>query len=289
MANTKISALTQLTATTDAADKIAIVDDSATETKYINPDDLLGATTAIAWQVKCGSNGINIADGPLEIDGSSTTGTAADAAADDFTIDGTGARGISILSTTFSSIYAGDAASATVGKIVYDHTNNWWMTTSSGTDSVRLTSAGVQIYDGVAWGDSLNRHVDATSWTPDLQFGGAKVGMTYGTQVGRYYQIGNLVWLYCRIILTAKGSSTGSATIAGVPKTPTADAGVLAPLTIGPTDNLVMRDHMTAYLNPSTTSISLADVLTTAGKIAMDEGDFVDTTELTLAGYFYVD
>lgn len=59
--------------------------------------------------------------------------------------------------------------------------------------------------------------VGATVWTPDLQFGGAKVGVTYSTQVGRYRQIGNIVEVRGRIVLTSKGSSTGLVTIAGLP------------------------------------------------------------------------
>jgi hypothetical protein len=57
------------------------------------------------------------------------------------------------------------------------------------------------------------------AWTPALKFGGASVGMTYGTQLGAYTKIGNRVWCEARIGLTAKGSSTGAATITGIPFT----------------------------------------------------------------------
>ena len=50
------------------------------------------------------------------------------------------------------------------------------------------------------------------SWTPALLFGGAAVGMTYTTQVGSYVKVGRLVTATCRMDLSAKGSSTGSAT-----------------------------------------------------------------------------
>ena len=55
------------------------------------------------------------------------------------------------------------------------------------------------------------------SWTPALLFGGAAVGMTYTTQVGSYVKVGRLVTATCRMDLSAKGSSTGSATVSGLP------------------------------------------------------------------------
>jgi hypothetical protein len=55
------------------------------------------------------------------------------------------------------------------------------------------------------------------SWTPVLSFGGASVDITYSTQEGRFQRVGNWVHATCSIILTSKGSSTGVASIAGLP------------------------------------------------------------------------
>ncbi len=54
-------------------------------------------------------------------------------------------------------------------------------------------------------------------WTPSLEFGGANTGMTQATQSGSYTRIGRLVFVSFNLILSAKGSSTGTATIAGLP------------------------------------------------------------------------
>ena len=51
------------------------------------------------------------------------------------------------------------------------------------------------------------------TWTPALTFGGAAVGMTYGTQVGIWVRLGPIVFMYFRVVLTAKGSSTGAAAL----------------------------------------------------------------------------
>jgi hypothetical protein len=57
----------------------------------------------------------------------------------------------------------------------------------------------------------------AGSWTPQLQFGGANAGMTTSEADGLWVQIGPIVICFFRIVLTALGSSTGNATIAGLP------------------------------------------------------------------------
>jgi hypothetical protein len=55
------------------------------------------------------------------------------------------------------------------------------------------------------------------TWTPTLRFGGASVGQTYTVQLGSYTRIGRLVTLSCTIALSNKGSSTGNASIGGLP------------------------------------------------------------------------
>lgn len=55
------------------------------------------------------------------------------------------------------------------------------------------------------------------SITPGITFGGAATGVTYGTQSGSYTKIGNRVLFDLRIILTSKGSSTGTFQVTGLP------------------------------------------------------------------------
>ena len=61
--------------------------------------------------------------------------------------------------------------------------------------------------------------IDSGSWTPVLTFGNLSVGITYATQAGSYYRISSLFFASFDIILTSKGSSTGSARITGLPIT----------------------------------------------------------------------
>lgn len=55
------------------------------------------------------------------------------------------------------------------------------------------------------------------SWTPSLLLGGANTGMTYANRGGHYTLLGDYCYIMGLVALTAKGSSTGVATIAGLP------------------------------------------------------------------------
>lgn len=65
----------------------------------------------------------------------------------------------------------------------------------------------------------------AGTWTPQLQFGGANSGMTFSARSGVWVQIGQLVYAQWSFTLSAKGSSTGTAAITGLPVNPTSNAG----------------------------------------------------------------
>lgn len=52
-----------------------------------------------------------------------------------------------------------------------------------------------------------------TSYTPLLAFAGLTTGITYSTQAGSYLNIGYVTVVSVNLILTSKGSATGSATI----------------------------------------------------------------------------
>jgi hypothetical protein len=79
----------------------------------------------------------------------------------------------------------------------------------------------------------------AGSWTPAAAFGGASVGVTYGTQVGRYVLHAPLVSVWGRIVLTADGSSSGDMTITGLPYAASTVSGLNYAMDIGPVLNSV--------------------------------------------------
>jgi len=82
-----------------------------------------------------------------------------------------------------------------------------------GVDAL-LTSQGNRI-------TTLENMFEVGTWTPDLRFANAKVGLTYSANAysrkGRYMRIGKLAFAWFEIELSNKGTSAGVAAIYGLP------------------------------------------------------------------------
>jgi hypothetical protein len=130
------------------------------------------------------------------------------------------------------------------------------------------------------------------TFSPTLAFGGASVGITYGIQRGRYTQIGNRILFDLAITLTSKGSSTGFATIGGLPVAPITGT----PATMSQPYALRMFNHASgsmdthsyAYLSLSSPA-TILPIKSTATSIAqLADTDFTDTTVLSISGHYEV-
>ena len=64
--------------------------------------------------------------------------------------------------------------------------------------------------------NTLDDYEEGT-WTPVLTFGGGSTGITYGSRTALYTKVGNTVYVAMDIVLTNKGSSTGSVWVTGLP------------------------------------------------------------------------
>lgn len=94
-----------------------------------------------------------------------------------------------------------------------------------------------------------------TPWTPALQFNGAAVGMTFSTQVGKCYLQLKQAVCYFNLVLSALGSSTGSATITGLPWTSDAALGGDARLIFY--SGMSGMSAQNSFVGVSSTSVSL--------------------------------
>lgn len=122
------------------------------------------------------------------------------------------------------------------------------------------------------------------NWTPVLAFGGASVGITYTTQVGRYVKISNMVHAMGRIIISSNGTSLGDATISGLPFTSKNDTDMRWAGVFHPIANISLLDEFTTNffvsLTPNSTSMRVGfyqinfDVA-----IDLQDFDFVDGAE----------
>lgn len=160
------------------------------------------------------------------------------------------------------------------------------LTAASGVFTSLSTSAlafpAVQVSSANA--NTLDDYEEGT-FTPSLTFGGAAVGMTYGTQAGSYTKIGNLVTVQIRLVLTAKGSSTGAAIITGLPFASANDAHVCGgPIVVGANFSGLTSPPF-AYILANTTAANLADWGAT-GAVNMDDTNVNATTSLELVATY---
>ena len=142
--------------------------------------------------------------------------------------------------------------------------------------TVTLNTSGV-------WGP-VQAYVEG-SFTPSLTFGGNAVGMTYGIRTGSYTKIGNRVFFELEIVLTATGSSTGNASIGGLPftvETDTTAAVHATAVTSGVGDT-----YLAAFLAADGTSI-VPSKIATGTATQLTHSDFTNTSALTIAGHYQV-
>lgn len=126
------------------------------------------------------------------------------------------------------------------------------------------------------------------TFSPNLLFGGANTGMTYSAQTGLYTKIGNAVVFSIRIVLTAKGSSTGNASISGLPFT----AGSTFRGNFSVFHQSVNIDTAGGYYtfcaqpNPSNTTLTLREVGDNIAGAAITNSDFSDTSLVDICGTY---
>ena len=127
----------------------------------------------------------------------------------------------------------------------------------------------------------LNWYEEGT-WTPSLLFGGGNTGMTYTVQSGNYVRMGKLVYVVTRILLSAVGSSTGTATVAGLPFTSGATG-----TNYGSGGSVFSANMAGAAIGTqfglqgavSSTSVSLIQGNAVLGWSSMSQGNFTNTSE----------
>lgn len=143
--------------------------------------------------------------------------------------------------------------------------------------------------DGLTFDDGTNvlaNFIDKTSWTPVLEFGAASVGITYGAQTGFYSRIGSIIFFYATITLTSKGSSTGTATVDGLPVT----IGNFGPLSFrwGLIDLATNYTVVTPVLLNATTTFRIDAAGDNVATVILTDAAFADTSRFDVYGWYFV-
>jgi len=125
-------------------------------------------------------------------------------------------------------------------------------------------------------------------WTPALTFGGASVGMTYTIQSGLYTKVGRTVTVTGRIKLSAKGTSTGTAVVNGLPFTCKNDDGALCGVSLV-LINTKFANIPQAYISKNTTTIALEEVTEAGTSSVLDNADFANNSVALVRVTYFID
>ena len=126
-------------------------------------------------------------------------------------------------------------------------------------------------------------HQISGTWIPDLQFGEAKVGITYSTQEGYYQKVGDRVSCVFRIALTSKGTSTGAASIYGLPF----KALSYVPVTVY-FNKITYANQLIAQTAAASTYIVFREVTEGGALTLINHTDFADDSELSGSVFYKI-
>ena len=178
-----------------------------------------------------GSVGIGTSspDGTVHIHTASAGSVTANADADDLVVENSGHTGINILSpdASRSAIQLGHTSDNLEMQIRHDGATSLTQIISDdpitfnvtdGSESARVTADGITFQGDTAAANALDDYEEGT-FTPLLKFSGATTGIVQNSSytTGWYTKVGNLVNFGFILILSNKGSASGSAQITGLP------------------------------------------------------------------------
>lgn len=154
-------------------------------------------------------------------------------------------------------------------------------TDASGVPSITATPTVTSITFGS--GTALSNYLQST-FTPAIAFGGGTTGITYSTQSGTYTRIGRMVFITLIITLTNKGSSTGSATITGMPVA----AGINSQIIPCQADSLTYTGDTFPFcaINASSTALSIFASGSNTTFATMADTNFANTTTIRVSGAY---
>lgn len=280
----------------------------------INGELLVGSTVApfIRSYVPTGSNGlvVNTGQGTLDftlanvpngvLQNSSITISAGNGLAGGGTVSlgnslpislstpvivANGGTGVNTFANTSALITTGTSSTGSVQNIASVATGQ--VLTSAGTSTIPAWSATPSVTSiTLSGGSALSAYTTGT-FTPALNFGGSTTGITYTLQFGKYWKIGNMVFINITITLSSKGAQTGTANFTGLPFTSNNDTNSFQILAVD--SNATMPASCTAffsYIGPNGTTVGIAAYGSTTST-DLSNTQFANTTFWRCSGFYW--
>jgi hypothetical protein len=199
--------------------------------------------------------------------------------------------------STLSGLTASTALALNASKEIVSVTNtgtgnNVLATTPTLVDDVTLSTGNLVVSSGKGIDFSLTPGTGTSElfndyeegvFTPTLLSDGAQVDRTYSVQFGRYTKIGNRVLFNIYITLSAKGTSTGSTQIGGLPFTSASDAEAAASII---NSNVTYTGQIGALVPASQTVLNIYNLQTTASLTFLTATGLANNSLFILAGQY---
>ena len=162
---------------------------------------------------------------------------------------------------------------------------------AAGTSALpNFTTTGTPYMSGLSFntGTSVLDNYSKGSFTPNLTFGGASIGITYGVQAGKYWRIGDVVYITLQITLTNKGSSTGIASISNLPFASASDSSFHDFVVGGCTaTNTSGSTSFYAFVGSGNTILTFANC-GAGNNSSLSDTNFSNTTSIHATGFYWL-
>lgn len=155
------------------------------------------------------------------------------------------------------------------------------------TEKARFLAGGGLTFNGdTAAANALDDYEEGT-WTMGVAFGGGSTGVTYANNTGTYTKIGRQVTVNGFIQLTSKGSSTGDATITGLPFVIANSASNFSAATLV-FSAITFTNQFQGFGTLNTTNIKLEEITVLGAVTSISNADFANNSYIVLSFTYFV-
>lgn len=127
------------------------------------------------------------------------------------------------------------------------------------------------------------------TFTPTLQFGGGSTGVTYTVRDAVFQRVGKVVTFSISINLSAKGTSTGAATISGLPVASRTAASTFQVFSIFTENVTIPAGYVLASVASASTSIGISYAVSASGSASLTDTQFANNSNLRITGSYLTD
>lgn len=157
----------------------------------------------------------------------------------------------------------------------------------NGTSAMTATATPSVTSITLGGGTALANYLQGT-FTPAIAFGGGTTGITYNNQTGVYTRIGRVVFFNVTVGITSKGSSTGAATLTGLPLAASGAGQYVIVNNGGGITYPATYLQLLANLNNGATTAALIATTSVSGNTNLTDVEFNNTTTFNVNGFYAV-